>query len=390
MRNLSLFILVLFFGIACAQDFSDKGRGFEIPTQEKIMKSKKLKANFMGAGNDLYEMTVQTYGDASASHFDLRDINGVTPVRDEGGCGSCWAFSAAAAIESNYALKNKKQIDLSEQGILGCSGAGNCVFGGWYTQVFSWLMDDSTSYLTLENNFPYIGQDYCQTNTNSVDIKVTNYGMIDTGSVSAIKEALVKYGAVSAALYSNNADFIGYTTGVIRGNNDSGPDHAITIIGWDDDLQAWLIKNSWSEYWGDKGYAWVGYDACNISYGSWVDLSAEDNASPETITENKIILNFIDELGKSQTYQDIYVKIDEQPPFHFYMNEQQKEYHNYVPVDKGSHKIQIITKSIIEKNGKNSMIFGVLKGDIEVDENKDYKLKYDKVIKNNVFNLSIK
>lgn len=397
MKKILLFILSLSFSLLMGQDFKLKGTGFEKPTKEEVTTTKKLKAEFIGAGEKLYETTLRSFGDVNAKRFDLRDVNGVTPVRDQGTCGSCWAFSAVASMESNYALKNGEFIDISEQAVLGCSGAGSCSQGGWYTSVFSWLLDDSSSFLTDESSSPYVSQDLCSVDVNPVDIKVINYGMLETedwysykNDISEIKNAIVKYGAVSAALYSGNNDFLSYKSGVIRNNNEYDPDHAITIVGWDDDLQAWLIKNSWGEFWGEKGYGWVGYDACNIGLVSWVDVSSKDNIEPEPITENKVVINLIDQLGKTQNYQEIYVKIDDNEPFYFYMNEKDKKYHNYVPVDKGKHRIQIITKSVIEKNGKNAMIFGVLKGELDVDKNKSYTIEYDKVFKDNVFNLKLK
>ncbi len=390
MKN-KIFLLTLIFSIFSinAQNFTDKGKGFTQPTKEEVAVTKKLKANFIGSGDALYETTTKTFGDSKSKKFDLRLVNGVTKIKDQKNCGSCWAFSAAAALESNYALKNNDFIDISEQGILGCSGVGSCATGGWYTDVFAWLLDSTSAYVTTENDFPYQAKDVCQTNFTPIDLKVTNYGMLPNGDINQIKDALVKYGAVSAAVFSNNPDFMNYKSGVITGNNTNQPDHAIAIVGWDDDLQAWLIRNSWSELWGDKGYAWVGYNACSISYGSWVDVSSKDNIQPEPVTKDQIILNFVDQLAKAQAYQEIYIKIDDKEPYRFYMNEQNKKYYNYVPVEKGKHKIQLITKSIIEKNGKNTMIFGVLKGDLEVTNNKSYKIMYDSVIKNNVFNIKI-
>lgn len=397
MKNILLSILALSFSLAMGQDFKLKGTGFEKPTEKEVATTKKLKADFIGTGEKLYETTLKSFGEVSATRFDLRDVNGVTSVKDQGTCGSCWAFSAVAAMESNYALKNGELIDISEQSVLGCSGAGNCSEGGWYSNVFAWLLDDSASFLTDESNSPYVSADVCAVEVSPVDIKVINYGVLETADIfsfkndiNQIKEALVKYGAVSAALFSGNSDFLDYKTGVVRGNNEYGPDHAITIVGWDDELQAWLIKNSWGEYWGEKGYGWVGYDACSIGLVSWVDVSSKDNIQPEPITEDNVVVNFIDQLGKTQNYQEIYVKVDDNEPFYFFMNEKDKKYYNYVPMTKGKHNIQIITKSVIEKNGKNAMIFGVLKGEIETDKNKSYTLEYDKVIKDNVFNLKIK
>lgn len=397
MKNILTFILAFSFSIAFSQDFKLKGTGFEKPTEKEVATTKKLKADFIGAGEKLYETTLKNYADAGQSKLDLREIGGTTPVKDQGTCGSCWAFSAVAAMESNYALKHGEYIDLSEQSILGCSGGGDCANGGWYSTVFAWLLDEPTAFLTDETSSPYINVDACSPDAKPLELKVINYGILETtdwlspkNKIEDIKAAITKYGAVSAAVFSGNNDFLDYKTGVIRGNNEYDVDHAITIVGWDDNLQAWLIKNSWGEMWGEKGYGWVGYDACNIGLASWVDISSKDEIKPEPITKDKVVVNFIDQLGKTQNYQEIYVKVDEGEPFRFYMNEKNKKYHNYVPMTKGKHNIQIITKSVIEKNGKNAMIFGVLKGDIEVDKNKSFEIEYDKVFKDNVFNLKLK
>src|SRR5690606_1764917 len=133
MKKILLFILALNFSLAFSQDFKLKGTGFEKPTKEEVVTTKKIKADFIGAGEKLYETTLRSFGNAGDKRFDLRELNAVTPIRDQGACGSCWAFSAVASLESNYALKNGEFIDLSEQSVLGCSGGGNCSQGGWYT-----------------------------------------------------------------------------------------------------------------------------------------------------------------------------------------------------------------------------------------------------------------
>ena len=68
--------------------------------------------------------------------------------------------------------------------------------------------------------------------------------------------------------------FQAYTTGVFNENASSNVNHMVTLVGWDDDLQAWLIKNSWGEYWGENGYMWINYFSNKIGYGAaWVQAN---------------------------------------------------------------------------------------------------------------------
>lgn len=393
MKKTLLFAFILLISMVNAQD---KGKGLVLPTSEEMVKQHTFRSNYIGAGNQLYKMTKSAFGDAGASSFDLRKINGATAVRNQGSCGSCWAFAAVATLESSYALNNGELVDLSEQDILGCSGAGNCSQGGWYSGVYEWMMRDYSAKISLEKDSPYNQIDNCSLANNPFDISVVNYGQIPyydvfTGKndVRDIKQALVTHGAVAAGLFSSNDDFMTYKGGVIRGNTGGSSDHAIAIIGWDDSKQAWLIKNSWGPYWGEEGYGWVGYDACNVGFAAWVDVAGNDDIQPKPEVKDGAIIKIIDQLGKSQEFQEIYVKIDNDEPFKFYMNKKGTTYNNYIPVANGKHRIQIVTKSVVKKKDEKAMIFGVLKGTLDISGNKAYKLKYTKLIKDNIYDLDL-
>ena len=217
--------------------------------------------------------------------FNWRDASLLTTVQYQGICGSCWAFTSAAVYEGNYKMKNNKVLDVSEQFILDCASdkngndAGSCD-GGWYGGVFDYLM---TKGAQIEKDKPYQGkQGFCSTPGNS-NYKVVKWGYIrrDAGipSVKEMKEALAKYGAIAACVKVTPA-FQAYKSGVfdehasVSAPNDVN--HAITIVGWDDNKQAYLVKNSWGPGWGDKGYVWVEYGCNNIGYGAaWAVVASE-------------------------------------------------------------------------------------------------------------------
>jgi hypothetical protein len=398
-----IFISCLMFGLnlSMAQQFST---GLKPLTKEELSNIEKGRKTYLGAGELLLKSTLKSYGNAQAKSFDLRNIDGVTPIRNQGGCGSCWAFAAISAIESNYALKNKDlSIDLSEQSILSCAATGGSCQGGNPGKVFEWLLLYPDAFLQDEIKNPYKQQDNnCISPIIKNDVKIINAGYLMRENVpsfeeyvSEVKNLITTFGAISVAIFAEGCpEFMNYTGGkVINFKTNNRPNHAVSVIGWDDDKQAWLIRNSWGTYWGDEGYGWVGYDALNINEFMFAETLGEDKINEDTIkpvpNKEQVIFNLVDNLGSTQEYQEVFVKIGDGTPFRFYMNEKNKQYYNYIPVDKGTQRVQIITKSIINKNNKKAMIFGVLKGEINFNTSVNYQLKYDKVVKDNIFNLKI-
>lgn len=368
------------------------GEGLVIPGNEEIMAKVKKQNNFLRGGEKYYNKTKSIHGDVNAKKFDLREINAVSPVQDQGiSCGSCWSFSALAAIESNHAIYNKEVLNLSEQQILNCSDQGSCG-GGWYFTVFQWLIDTNKT-LSSESELPYreMVEECKVANNSNSQVRVANCLLLSKNtSRHEIKQALVTHGALSAGIATGDAFHI-YKSGVLTGYNDKPVSHAIAIVGWDDDLEAWLIKNSWGTKWGMDGFAWIDYNSYNLSYVSWVDVTKQDNEREIAIEieENLFAIDFVDVLGSKQEYQELYVVIDNQDPQVFGMNEQEKKYHNKIYLNKGNHTYEIITKSIINNNNKKALIFGVAKGELNVTSDKAYKLVYDKRIEEetNIFSV---
>lgn len=208
-----------------------------------------------------------------------------TLVKYQGICGSCWAFTSAAVYETDYLLKNGKTLDLSEQSILDCAvdrngnDAGSCE-GGWYGGVFDYFMLKGAK---TEAENPYKTKTGFCSDTSRSKYTITKWGYIrqDAGipSVQQMKEAISKYGAIAATI-KVTPSFQAYKSGIFDEHTSvSAPNdvnHAITIVGWDDNKKAYLVKNSWGPGWGENGYVWVEYGCNNIGYGAaWIVVSKE-------------------------------------------------------------------------------------------------------------------
>jgi len=215
--------------------------------------------------------------------FDWREKNAVTPVKDQGACGSCWTFSVTGAIESANAVAGKGLVGLSEQQLVDCSHACCTVSnqqvcnsgcgGGWMWNA----MFDVINWggLESETSYPYTGGDgACQmTNTSKFAGSMKNYTCLsnpDAADEEKMAEVLIQKGPLSIAM---NADLLmSYSSGIIQpGNSCSGTylNHALLIVGFGEDngTKYWIVKNSWGESWGEEGYFRIqrGVGACGIN-----------------------------------------------------------------------------------------------------------------------------
>jgi C1A family cysteine protease len=278
------------------QEFLRKYR--ELRSKKRLDEKKKSDAGPVPDKQDKKEektKTVETDIDnppsPDAAAFNWADRGKVTPIKFQGQCGSCWAFTSGAVVESNYLIRKNATLDLSEQNFLDCAEteqqayrgdrvvtvkkhAGTCQ-GGWYGPVFEYLKTNSAA---LESEVPYKSRESgCVTaGTNKYRITAWGYVKPDAGipSVRQMKEALCKYGPLAACVKVTEA-FQAYKSGVFdeftECNGERDINHAITIVGWDDAKESYLIKNSWGTGWGDNGYVWIKYGCNNIGYGAaWV------------------------------------------------------------------------------------------------------------------------
>lgn len=203
----------------------------------------------------------------TAPEWDWRSAGGTTDVRDQDGCGSCWAFATIGAFEGSYRLRNfGVQINASEQDVLNCSGAGTCG-GGWF--AFDYLIKTG---VTSETSYPYTATDAACKSPMTRPYAAVAWAYVDGSlpTVAQIKEAMCQYGPIAAAVRATPL-FQGYAGGVFNEHDTGSINHAIVLAGWDDSKQVWLLKNSWGPTWGENGYMWISYDSNSVgTWAAWV------------------------------------------------------------------------------------------------------------------------
>jgi len=191
---------------------------------------------------------------------DWRNKSIVTPVKDQADCGSCWAFATTGTLEGQNALKTKKLVSLSEQNLVDCSGEqGNhgCQ-GGNMDYAYKYIKDNDG--IDTEESYPYVGKNQnCTFNASTVGARVTGFVNVKQGSEKSLKAAVAAVGPIAVGIDASHSSFHFYETGVYYEPHCSSLqlDHGVLAVGYgtdEDGKKYWIVKNSWGEEWGEKGY----------------------------------------------------------------------------------------------------------------------------------------
>ncbi|KAH8405047.1 hypothetical protein KR222_005639 [Zaprionus bogoriensis] len=201
------------------------------------------------------------------SNVDWRAKGALTAVKNQGSCGSCWAFAAAGVLESQLFLRTRQLVPLSEQNLIDCSSRYNnhgCN-GGWPASALRYIKDNHG--IDLERAYPYEGRNgMCRFNRGKVGARVANVIQVRPNE-NALAQAVAQYGPIAVAIDATHLQH--YRGGILTKQCVKPVNHAVIVAGYGPNY--WLLKNSWGGRWGEHGYMRLARNHGNLchvaSYG---------------------------------------------------------------------------------------------------------------------------
>ncbi|XP_069812586.1 cathepsin L-like isoform X2 [Dendropsophus ebraccatus] len=212
---------------------------------------------------------------------DWRDSKCVTPVKNQGLCGSCWAFATVGVFESLHCIATKELVEFSEQQLVDCDGANDGCCGGLPEKAMAYV---SSHGVMKAKDYEYSAKQFkcLYKPDNAVTLNVTKYYVLPGEDNMAVSLAL--NGPIAVGIDASD-DLQMYSGGIFDGECSTEPNHAVIIVGYgtehdkesDEDVDYWIIRNSWGEDWGENGYGKMrrNENQCGIATdSSSVDLTS--------------------------------------------------------------------------------------------------------------------
>ncbi|OHS93105.1 Digestive cysteine proteinase 1 [Tritrichomonas foetus] len=197
--------------------------------------------------------------DAVPEELDWRQKGVVNKIKDQGSCGSCWAFSAIATAESSYAHKYGTLYSLSEQNLVDCTYDAHGCSGGWPGSGLDRAIFYQQGHFNSEEDYPYEGVDgACRWNPDKPIGFVDFYVGVNVDDEEDLKTKVAILGVASVAIDAGNQPFMSYTGGIFDNPECSSIflDHAVAAVGYgaENGVEYWIVRNSWGTDWGEEGY----------------------------------------------------------------------------------------------------------------------------------------
>jgi len=264
-----------------------------LPAEMKPLLGLNRNARFFSHGARVASTPSKDFLQNLPESIDWREKGVVNPVRDQGACGSCWAFSAVSVLESHIAIQTGKLLSFSEQQLVDCAenpqhcgGTGGCS-GSTQWLAFNYTQNNG---IVSQKDYPYREADQkCAASNKNRVASIEGFVRLPENDYNSLITALATTGPVAISVAASEWQF--YSRGVYNGNCGTEIDHAVVAVGYGVDPRYgpyWLIRNSWSEYWGEKGYIRIAREStaadveCDIDYNPSAGSACD--GGPQEIT----------------------------------------------------------------------------------------------------------
>jgi hypothetical protein len=187
------------------------------------------------------------------SYVDWREQGAVAPIKNQGNCQSCWAFSAVSTTESISYIVYGDLITLSEQQLVDCDTRNSGCRPGYIHKAFEYIIRNGG--IASDEDYPYKAKQGTCNNLNRKVGSIDKYEWVPRYNEQALKKAVANQ-PISVAVESAGRDFQLYKKGIFKGSCTTNLDHAVVIVGYgtESETDYWIVRNSWGTTWGEEGY----------------------------------------------------------------------------------------------------------------------------------------